>query len=350
MQTSGTQVFMSYAHADRARVERLVKQFKKRRWSVWWDKDIRIGERWRNAIAEQARAARCMVVVWTTAAVRSREVAAEARLGRERGVLVPVRLERVQPPARFRDLQYADLADWKDRPHAELRRLVKAIGALVRSGLPAPSWPSLRPVRDDSRRGVRQARDLTRRLRAVAVALRKDPAAAARLGRALAEIARTYRAVETAVDDFLAPLRAGKALTANRYRRYARGALVARIEASRGHCTQLTLTYLEPGGLRDAVAGVRGIPLRALDDVFDRLSQADYELFDQMAAVGRGLSDESAKIANLLISGQDAEAKTRLQRAEQLLTPLSREVNAGMAELRRIAAESGLPARAADRM
>ena len=40
-------VFVSYAHADRERVEPLVKVLANR-FNVWWDRGIGLGEKWRR--------------------------------------------------------------------------------------------------------------------------------------------------------------------------------------------------------------------------------------------------------------------------------------------------------------
>src|SRR5207245_6725177 len=56
--------------------------------------------------------ASCVLVVWSTSSIDSPWVLEEAEFGKERGALVPVRLDPVAPPIGFRAIQAADLTHW----------------------------------------------------------------------------------------------------------------------------------------------------------------------------------------------------------------------------------------------
>jgi hypothetical protein len=45
-------VFISYAREDRATARRLASEFEQRGWTVWWDFQLVLGERFRTAILE----------------------------------------------------------------------------------------------------------------------------------------------------------------------------------------------------------------------------------------------------------------------------------------------------------
>ena len=62
-----TECFVSYKQEDEARVRRVVEGLRKAGLSVWWDRDIPGGGRWRETIVEHLDAARCVVVCWTQA-------------------------------------------------------------------------------------------------------------------------------------------------------------------------------------------------------------------------------------------------------------------------------------------
>src|SRR5262245_12153862 len=106
-------IFVSYARADKARVAPLVAALEARGWSVWWDPAIVPGQEFDSLIRREIAAARAVVVVWTPASVSSRWVRGEARLGAERGILVPVRFERAELPIDALAIHTTDLDDWE---------------------------------------------------------------------------------------------------------------------------------------------------------------------------------------------------------------------------------------------
>ncbi len=336
-------VFVSYSHEDRDRVAPLVKRFRRRRWEVWWDRENRIGVEWRNVIEDRLRHAGCIVVVWTRWSVKSHWVRDEAETAANRGVLVPVRFDDVEPPIGFREFQYADLVGWQGERRQELNRMVRAIAALLAGAVDVAAWPSLVNDSSSSRGGVREARSFVARLRAQTNMFKQNPAAAEALSEALAGVGSTYEAVSDVVDQFVAPVAGGTALTPARYRPLATGRLTAEIEAKRGHCTRIGQAYIAEGGLRDGLPATTEDETRAeLDRIFIDLSQADQDLFKAMVAVGKGLENESGVLVNMLLAGQKQAARARLQEAERSLGPLVRDLNEGKRELNRLAGELGV--------
>jgi len=51
-------IFISYARADRARAEQLAKALEAQDWSVWWDTRLKGGEIWDEVIERVFRSAR----------------------------------------------------------------------------------------------------------------------------------------------------------------------------------------------------------------------------------------------------------------------------------------------------
>jgi hypothetical protein len=109
-------VFISYARADRARVESVNVALKALDLDVWIDARLTPGERFADEVAREVHAAKAVVVCWTPAAVDSDWVREEAAIGRERKVLAPVMLETCKPPFGFQQLQTADLRGWEGDP------------------------------------------------------------------------------------------------------------------------------------------------------------------------------------------------------------------------------------------
>nr|WP_315242426.1 TIR domain-containing protein [uncultured Albidiferax sp.] len=105
-------IFLSYNEKDRPRVRQLAQALERAGWSVWWDRRVPAGLTWRSLLEQELQNMRCMLVLWSSHSVKSEWVCEEATEGRLLGRLIPVFLERVRPPAGFREVQAADLVDW----------------------------------------------------------------------------------------------------------------------------------------------------------------------------------------------------------------------------------------------
>lgn len=94
--------------------------------------EIPHGQNFNRVIEAALGQARCAIVVWSHASVKSEWVFNEASESRRRQILVPVLIDDVAPPLEFRHLQAARLAEWDgDRSDAEWRRLLEAVRTLV---------------------------------------------------------------------------------------------------------------------------------------------------------------------------------------------------------------------------
>jgi TIR domain len=136
-------IFVSYATADLERAAHLVKRLEAENWSVFWDRKIPAGTLWRQVLEAELVPASCVVVLWSKSSIVADWVDEEAAEGRRRGVLIPARLDRVEPPLGFRNVQACDLSDWDGRADSPvLSPLIDAIGPLLgkRRGV------SIRPV------------------------------------------------------------------------------------------------------------------------------------------------------------------------------------------------------------
>jgi hypothetical protein len=109
-------IFISYAHEDRERAKALAQALAEQGWSVWWDRHIPGGQRFHEVIERELAAARCVIALWSTAALDSPWVREEAQDGLDRQILVPAKIETVRLPIGFRTVQTADLSNWKGNP------------------------------------------------------------------------------------------------------------------------------------------------------------------------------------------------------------------------------------------
>lgn len=106
-------IFISYANVDIARAKNLAKALEEKGWSVWWDRAIPPGKTFDVVIEEAINAARCVVVLWSKKSIRSEWVKEEAAIAHKRGILVPAKIDPIDPPLGFGRIQAADLTDWK---------------------------------------------------------------------------------------------------------------------------------------------------------------------------------------------------------------------------------------------
>lgn len=138
-------IFLSYAREDKARVEPFVRLFEKQGWSVWWDPKIAVGASFADAVEKALAEACCVVVIWTATSVTRDWVRNEAREGAHRKVFAPVLLDRVPIPLEFRGVEAAILSEWDGiSPHVELDLLLRSIAGTLQRPITDPTLqPSL---------------------------------------------------------------------------------------------------------------------------------------------------------------------------------------------------------------
>src|SRR5262245_37696245 len=125
-------IFVSYASADRERILPLVDALEKTGWSVFWDRTIPAGKTWRQFIGSEIKVCRSVVVVWTENSVASDWVEEEAESGKQRRILIPVLLDKVEPPFGFGTIQAANLVAWDGNHSSQtFSRLVADIAAIL---------------------------------------------------------------------------------------------------------------------------------------------------------------------------------------------------------------------------
>ncbi len=139
-------IFISYARADKPKAQVLAETLEPLGWSVWWDSDIRIGGKFDEIIKAELDDAKSVIVIWSTASVQSEWVKDEAAEASKRGILVPVLIEEVEIPFGFgfRRIQAANLVGWKGSlDHPELARLVHDLSEVIKR--PPRIVPAIRP-------------------------------------------------------------------------------------------------------------------------------------------------------------------------------------------------------------
>jgi TIR domain len=131
-------IFISYDSADRAKAQKFADALESLGWSVWWDREIPLGKAFDQVIEEELNAARCVIVLWSKEAVRSRWVKTEAASAADRECLIPVLIEDIPIPFEFKRIQTAMLMNWQgDAADPEFSPLIQAIRQLLGQTQPA---------------------------------------------------------------------------------------------------------------------------------------------------------------------------------------------------------------------
>ncbi len=121
-------IFLSYAKADRDELLPLVKALEDKGWNIFWDRKIPIGKTWHGVLAAEIEACKCMLVVWSNSSVQSEWVREEAQIGKDRQIIFPVSLDGSLPPLGFGGIQSANLSGWQgEENHPEYQTFIREL-------------------------------------------------------------------------------------------------------------------------------------------------------------------------------------------------------------------------------
>ena len=105
-------IFISYARADRDKVEKLAAALEAEGYSVWWDRNIVGGDDFSADIERELDAAKAVIVGWSHAGSKSKWVKDEASIAADTGKMIAVSLDGADPPIGFRQYHCLGLKDW----------------------------------------------------------------------------------------------------------------------------------------------------------------------------------------------------------------------------------------------
>ncbi len=137
-------VFLSYAREDSARAEQVARGLEQAGMDVFWDNEIPPGTTWADYIEQKLTQCKALIVLWSEHSTKSQWVREEARMGRDKGVLIPVMMDNSTPPFGFGEVQAANLSSWTgEADHPGWRRFVDAVSqfskAEPRAAAPRPA-------------------------------------------------------------------------------------------------------------------------------------------------------------------------------------------------------------------
>jgi TolB-like protein/tetratricopeptide (TPR) repeat protein len=143
-----TTIFVSYSRADQARALPIIQLLQQAGFNTWWDGLLEGGERFSHTTEDALYRAKAVVVLWSKTSVQSHWVHDEATRGRDRGILVPLSLDGVEPPLGFGQFQVIDLSRAKMSAKDDaVQRMLRKVEALhgtdsVQSYRPPPALPA----------------------------------------------------------------------------------------------------------------------------------------------------------------------------------------------------------------
>lgn len=136
-------IFLSYSRADRPKAQVVAEALIAEGFSVWWDKVLRAGQTYDEVTEGMLRDADVVIVLWSTASVKSKWVRAEATLGQRTSVLIPAMIEDAERPIMFELTQSADLIGWDgDRDDPRWKEFVLDVGRAAEQSKPAATAPA----------------------------------------------------------------------------------------------------------------------------------------------------------------------------------------------------------------
>jgi uncharacterized membrane protein YhaH (DUF805 family) len=145
-------VFISYAREDRPRADQIARGLQAMGLECFWDTEIPPGQTWADYIEGKLGACKAVIVLWSAHSTGSQWVREEARMGRDKGKLIPAMLDASPAPFGFGEVQAANLANWNGQTnHPDWVRFANAVDQVVRGPnaqprpVPPPPPPQAQP-------------------------------------------------------------------------------------------------------------------------------------------------------------------------------------------------------------
>lgn len=141
-------VFISYSSRDRGRVLPLVEALQAAGVRVFWDAQIKPGEAWEVALQDGLRAAKAVIVFWSTLSVQSDWVRDEASYAFVSGKLITIKIDaEVKIPPPFVSLNHLDFSRSADQ--ASFEQLFLALEQLgVTTAIPLAGSQQTAPTKN----------------------------------------------------------------------------------------------------------------------------------------------------------------------------------------------------------
>jgi Tol biopolymer transport system component len=130
------EIFISYRRADQAWARLLHAQLQAEGVEAWYDAQVEAGEDWRVATAQALEDSRIFVLLFSSNAALSSDIAKElAAATLEKKLIIPVRLENIAPKGAFLyELASRNWINAYENTEVKLAELAKGLAQMVRTG------------------------------------------------------------------------------------------------------------------------------------------------------------------------------------------------------------------------
>jgi adenylate cyclase len=131
------EIFISYRRADQAWARLLHAQLQAEGVEAWYDAQVGAGQDWRIATAKALKASQIFVLLFSSSAAQSTDIAKElAAAVFEKKLIIPVRLEDISPDGAFLyELASRNWVNAYENTEAKLAELATGLAHMVRSGI-----------------------------------------------------------------------------------------------------------------------------------------------------------------------------------------------------------------------
>lgn len=119
-------ILISHVSEDQDRVIKLVEFLRTQDWELWWNQDVAPGDAIDIVTETQLELAKVVITIWSEHSVQSRLVRNTAFEAVESQRWLPIRIDQVKMPLRYRDYQCIDMAAWLTQQDNEAEHLLVA--------------------------------------------------------------------------------------------------------------------------------------------------------------------------------------------------------------------------------
>lgn len=127
-------IFLSYAREDKKLAEVLVTTLRDMGLEIWWDEMLKTGRDFDDQIEKIIHECKCLIVLWTSTSILSRNVKDEANEALVENKLLPIQIGSARPPMGFRLVQTLNWDESLEITDEKISKLMSEVQTFI------PDW------------------------------------------------------------------------------------------------------------------------------------------------------------------------------------------------------------------